>query len=159
MTTNRFHVIKDTREKENHGWWYPEDAYCSGTTKAKIDLGDYTVEGLEHLLCIERKETVAEFAGNCSEQRFWRVIDKMAEYKHKFLILEFDWYAIERYPEGSGVPKEKWPRVRIKGNYMMSLLSTMMLDKGIQVIAAGNKDRAERIAYRIMRKCWEFYNR
>lgn len=155
---SRFHVIKDTREKSGHGWWWDEDSYCSGTTKAKIDIGDYTIEGLEKLLCIERKESVSEFAGNCTEKRFWREMDNMSLFPHKFLILEFSWLDIERYPAGSGIPKSKWGSIRIKGNYMMSLLSTIMVDKGISVIAADNSDRAQKIAYRIMRKVWEFYN-
>lgn len=69
---NKFHIIKDTREKKGHGWWYDENAYCSGTTVAKVDIGDYAIEGMEHVLCIERKESVSEFAGNCSEKDFTR---------------------------------------------------------------------------------------
>ena len=47
---NRFQIIKDTREKKGHGWWYDENAYCSGTTVAKVDIGDYAIEGMEHIL-------------------------------------------------------------------------------------------------------------
>ena len=104
----RFHVIKDTREKDGHGWWYDENAYCSGTTKAKVDIGDYAIEGMEHLLCIERKESVSELAGNCSEKRFFKELERMGTFPHSFLILEFSWADIERYPEGSSVPRSKW---------------------------------------------------
>ena len=112
---SRFHIIKDTREKEGHGWWYEEDAYCSGTTKKKVEIGDYAVEGMEHLLCIERKESVSEFAGNCGEKRFLKELERMASFPHAFLILEFNWGDIERYPVGSTVPKSKWKSIRIKG--------------------------------------------
>ena len=77
---NRFQIIKDTREKKGHGWWYDENAYCSGTTVSKVDIGDYAIEGMEHLLCIERKESVAEFAGNCSEKRFHAELKKMSSF-------------------------------------------------------------------------------
>ena len=86
---NKFHIIKDTREKKGHGWWYDENAYCSGTTVAKVDIGDYAIEGMEHVLCIERKESVSEFAGNCSEKRFHAELKKMATFPFAFLIFEF----------------------------------------------------------------------
>jgi len=41
---SRFHIIKDTREKDGHGWWFEENQYCSGTTKTKVNIGDYTIE-------------------------------------------------------------------------------------------------------------------
>lgn len=154
---SRFHIIKDTREKEGHGWWFDENAYCSGTTKAKVDIGDYTIEGMEHLLCIERKESVSEFAGNCGEKRFHKELERMSSFPHPFLILEFNWRDIERYPEGSSVPRSKWPSIRIKGKYMMRVISTARLEHGVHVIACGDAKRAEETAFYIMRKVYEQY--
>ena len=62
---SKFTVIRDTREKEGHGWWYEEDAYCIGTEATKLDVGDYSIKDKEHILCIERKESISELAGNC----------------------------------------------------------------------------------------------
>ena len=59
---DRFTVIRDTREKKDHGWWFEEDAYCAGTEVVKVNIGDYTIKDKENLLCIERKESVAELA-------------------------------------------------------------------------------------------------
>ena len=154
---SRFHIIKDTREKEGHGWWYEEDAYCSGTTKKKVDIGDYAIEGMEHLLCIERKESVSEFAGNCGEKRFLKELERMASFPHAFLILEFNWGDIERYPVGSTVPQAKWKSIRIKGKYMMRIISSARLEHGVHVIACGDSKRAEETAFYIMRKTHEFY--
>ena len=56
----RFTVIRDTREKEGHGWWFDENAYCIGTEKTKLDIGDYSIKDKEHILCKERKESVSE---------------------------------------------------------------------------------------------------
>ena len=104
----RFTVIRDTREKEGHGWWYDEDAYCIGTEITKLDIGDYSIKDKEHILCIERKESVSEFAGNCGEKRFLRELKAMSSFPHAFLLLEFGWHLIEQYPVGSTVPKSKW---------------------------------------------------
>jgi len=151
----RFHVIKDTREKQGHGWWFDESSYCSGTTKAKLNIGDYTIKDMEHILCIERKESVTEFAGNCTEKRFHKELDAMSTFQYKFLIFEFGWSDIERYPAGSGIPPAKWKSIRIKGNYMMRVISSIMIEHGISVIAAGDAPTAEKIAFRIMRKVYE----
>jgi hypothetical protein len=154
---SRFHIIKDTREKEGHGWWYDENAYCSGTTKKKVEIGDYAIEGMEHLLCIERKESVSELAGNCGEKRFLKEIQRMSSFPHSFLILEFNWGDIERYPVGSTVPQAKWKSIRIKGKYMMRIISSARLEHGVHVIACGDSKRAEETAFYIMRKTHEFY--
>jgi ERCC4-type nuclease len=158
MSKNRFHIIKDTREKDGHGWWYDENAYCSGTTKAKVDVGDYTIQDMEHMVCVERKESVSELAGNCSEKRFHKELEKMSTFPHAFLILEFGWSDIERYPIGSTVPKSKWSNIKIKGKYIMRVISTARLEYGVHVIACGDKKRAEETAFYIMRKVHELYN-
>ena len=43
-------IIVDTREQQ------PWDFEFHETAKAKLDTGDYSVEGLENILCIERKK-------------------------------------------------------------------------------------------------------
>jgi len=153
----RFQAIKDTREKEGHGWWFDEDAYCSGTTRTKVDVGDYTIEDMEHLLCIERKESVSEFAGNCGEDRFFRELEKMSTFPYAFILLEFGWLDIYRYPEGSGIPRPKWKSLRIKTKYMLRVISTIQLQYGVHVIACDNKKIAEEMAFRIMRKVHEIH--
>jgi ERCC4-type nuclease len=147
----RFTVIRDTREKKGHGWWYEEDAHCIGTETAKVDIGDYTIKDKEHILCIERKESVSELAGNCGEKRFLQQLKGMSSFPYAFLLFEFGWHQIEQYPEGSGIPKNKWPKIRIRGKYLMRVIASAQIEHGIHVMACGDKKRAEEIAFRIMR--------
>ena len=147
----RFTVIRDTREKEGHGWWYDEDAYCIGTESTKLDVGDYSIKDKEHVLCIERKESASELAGNCGEKRFLKELKAMGSFPHAFLLLEFSWDDLERYPVGSGIPNSKWKDLRIKYKYIMRVLTSAQIEHGIHVIACGSKKRAEEIAFRIMR--------
>mgnify|MGYP003632514935 FL=1 len=148
---SRFTIIRDTREKEGHGWWFDESAYCSGTEKTKLDIGDYSIKDKEHILCIERKESVSELAGNCGEKRFLRELKAMSSFPYAFLLLEFGWHQIEQYPVGSTVPKSKWKEIRIKGKYIMRVLTSAQLEHGIHVMACGDSKRAEEMAFRIMR--------
>jgi len=153
----RFTVIRDTREKKDHGWWFDENAYCAGTLVTKVEIGDYTIQDMEHLLCIERKESVAEFAKNCGEKRFHKELERMSSFQHPFLLLEFGWHEIENYPKGSSIPIARWPSLRIKGKYMFRVLSTAQLQYGVHVIACGDKKRAEEMAFMIMRKTHELH--
>ena len=154
---SRFTVIRDTREKKDHGWWFEEDAYCVGTEVTKLNIGDYSIKDKEHLLCIERKESVSEFAGNCGEKRFLRELKNMASFPHAFLLFEFNWTDIDTYPVGTAIPQEVWPDLKIKSKYMMRVITSAQTEHGIHVIACGNKMKAEEIAFRIMRSVNDHY--
>ena len=51
-----FTVIKDTREQE--GYYFSKYNTCAGMVDRKLDTGDYSIEGMEHLICVERKGCV-----------------------------------------------------------------------------------------------------
>ena len=80
-----------------------------------------------------------------------RELKAMASFPHAFLLLEFGGHQIEQYPVGSTVPKSKWKDIRIKGKYIMRVLTSAQLEHDIHVIACGDSKRAEEMAFRIMR--------
>ena len=82
MNKNDFTIIVDTREQ--HPWIFKEFT----TAKRKLDTGDYSIEGLEDKLCIERKNGIAEIANNMMENRFSDVIDRMSKYPHSYILIE-----------------------------------------------------------------------
>ena len=158
MKMSKFTVIRDTREKEGHGWWFDESAYCNGTINTKLDVGDYSIEDMEHLLCIERKKSVSEFAVNCGQKRFHKELERMSSFPHAFLLFEFGWTDIDRYPQGSEIPKHKWKHLRIKNKYMLRIIANAQIEHGVHVLACGDQKRAEETAFRIMRKVYESHN-
>ena len=85
----KFTVIKDTREQD--GYFFKEYNACAGMIEHKLDTGDYTIQGLEDKICIERKGCVEELAINLGQKKytFLEEIERMAPFDHKFLILEF----------------------------------------------------------------------
>ena len=42
---SKFTIIRDTREKKGHGWWFDESSHCTGTEVKKLDVGDYSIKG------------------------------------------------------------------------------------------------------------------
>ena len=146
---NKFKVIIDTREQQ------PWEFERCATASRKLDTGDYSVEGLEDILCIERKKSVSEIANNVTEKRFKDVIDRMTKYKHAFLILEFDLEDIYRYPIGSNVPKHMWDKIKISPGFIIKNLLELKILDNIKVLFCGDPSNATKIALALMKKVYE----
>jgi ERCC4-type nuclease len=146
---NNFEIIIDTREQQP--WIFEHQ------TKAceKLDTGDYSVRGLEHQLCIERKKSVSEIANNITEKRFKDVVARMTQYKYSFLLLEFDFDNVLAYPVGSNVPKKMWDKLKITPNFLIKHLVELQVFFNIKVLFCGSASNAERMALSIMKKVYE----
>ena len=150
----RFTIIRDTREQT--GWNWVSSKYCTGTVATKLDTGDYSIEGLEDLLCIERKRSVSEFAKNITEKRFWRELERTRSYKLAFLICEFDMYDIEIYPEGSGIPRHMFKKIKVRRNFILSKLVEIQTKYNIFVNLCGSDiEMAKQITFNIMKNVWK----
>lgn len=145
--TNPFFVIRDTREQA--GWQFIAGKTCAGTKPGTLKTGDYTVEGLEDILCIERKGTVQEFAGNLVDDRFFRELERMKSYKHAYLILEFSADDLLNYPQSANIPAAAKARVRLNGNYLMAKTINLQNDYPVKVFFSGR--RGKDVAYYIMK--------
>lgn len=146
---NNFHIIIDTREQQP--WSFDHHVVSSH----KLDTGDYSVRGLENILCIERKKSVSEIANNITEKRFKDVIGRMAQYKYSFLLLEFEFDNILSYPVGSNVPKKMWDKIKISPNFIIKHLVELQVFFNIKVLFCGSPSNAEKMALSIMKKVYE----
>jgi hypothetical protein len=148
-----FDVIIDTREKQP--WSFAQSSSIDNIINKKLDTGDYSIVGLEDVLCIERKRSVSELATNITQDRFKNEMERMSNFPYKFLILEFDYFQIDMYPEGSNIPKDLQSKIRINGSYIMKVLSEIQVRNGIHVIACGNVAFAEHVAINLMKRVYE----
>jgi ERCC4-type nuclease len=146
MKNNDFTIVIDTREQQP--WSF--DNYT--VANRKLDTGDYSVEGLEHLLCIERKKSISEFANNIVESRFKDVVMRMSQLKYSFLLLEFDFKDVLIYPIGSTVPKKMWNKIKISPAFLIKNLLDLELFHNIKVMYCGNSPNAEKMAEYILKK-------
>ena len=150
---NKFTVIRDTREKS--GWDFKETEYCQGMLERKLDTGDYSIEGLEDILCIERKGSVSELANNIVDKRFDRELERMANFEYKFLVLEFSVDDILSFPVGSEIPKKTWNKIRISGRFILKRLAEIQIEHGISVIPCGNNLAAWHVVNSIMKRVFD----
>jgi hypothetical protein len=139
MRIGEFVILYDTREKEPWRFMHP----C---LRATLDTGDYTIQGFERSLRIERKGTAGELAGNCGGgwKRFSQVVKRLSAFKHKCIICDFALY---------DVYKEEWHGA-VTADIVIGRVSEIMLEYGVPVLFAGKRGRrtAELILLR-------YYNR
>ena len=96
--TPKFVVIKDTREQK--GWIFHSGDACDGMKPGTLKTGDYTLEGFEDAVCIERKKSVEEVANNVGKEkkRFNAEMERIQEYPFKYIICEFSMSDVINYP-------------------------------------------------------------
>jgi ERCC4-type nuclease len=156
-----FTIIKDTREKQGYTFEASRTKYhvCKGMVVRKLDTGDYSLEGLEDKVCIERKASVVELANNVgvSSRRFMAEIERMKECPHKFLILEFSLTDLMNFPEGSDVPEKEIKNLKITNKYMLRFLMELQINHSVNVIFCDSKKNAKWTVLSILKRVNEKY--
>jgi ERCC4-type nuclease len=152
-----FIVIKDTREQE--GYYFKEYNTCGGMIEGKLDTGDYTIQGMEDKLCIERKGCVEELATNLGQKKhaFLNEIERMNTFPHKFIVLEFSLDDLIKFPDETRIPIKNKAAVKITGKYMLKCLFEFQLYNNVQVLFCGNKYNAFLAVSSIMKRVNEMY--
>ena len=89
-------IIRDTREQNGYTFGFlPQDQVKVGT----LPTGDYSIEGLEDQVTIERK-SLADAFGTIGGQRkrFQRELERMTSFKYAAVVIEADWPTIYQSP-------------------------------------------------------------
>lgn len=148
----RYTVIRDTREKAGQGWSFSHSTRCTGTKEQKLNTGDYSLLGYEDLFTIERKGSVNEFAGNITQKRFQNEIERLMEFKYRFIIIEASFGKIINYPHGCGLSPHVIRKIRVSGNFILSKITEYEIKYGISIIVADQygKEIASQIFKRIV---------
>lgn len=133
----KYQVVRDTREKDDHGWIFPSNERCLGTVEATLPTGDYTLEGYEKVFVIERKGSVAEFARNLVQKRFENELCRLDEFQFSYIVLEFELAQIVNFPIGSGIPESKWSHIKLTPQFLMQKVCELQLKHKARLIFAG----------------------
>ena len=141
-----FTIICDTREK--YLWSFGQHQ----TYVKKLDTGDYTLEGLEDVLCIERKMSLSELYGNLTDDRFWKEMERMKNFQYKFLIVEAEFSDVMGIPYSLGLKKEVMAKLKLTPQFVLKKIGEIQIKYGIHVIFAGDKHTAAEIALNIMKR-------
>ena len=152
-----FTVIKDTREQD--GYFFSAFNTCAGMIEQKLDTGDYTILGFEAKICIERKGCVEELAVNLGQKKhaFLNEIERMKDFPHKFLILEFSLEDLVKFPDETRIPVKNKASLKITGKYMLKCLFEFQLYNDIHILFCGNKYNAFLAVSSILKRINEMY--
>jgi ERCC4-type nuclease len=84
MTKSRFdmRIVVDSREQEEYSFSCP-------SVRRKLDAGDYSIEGFEHKVAIERK-SLDDFVNTVirGRDRFYKELCALANYEHACVVIE-----------------------------------------------------------------------
>ena len=152
-------ILKDTREKQ--GWDFESSEKCEAQIDIGLKTGDYTLEGLETSLCIERKASTGELAMNLGKKRktFEAEIERMSHFRWAYIICEFSIDDLMTFPQNSGIPKSKWKFIRMNGKFMWRKLSEYEEDHGIQIVFCDDRETAKDRVLRIFDDVTEILSR
>lgn len=118
-------IIIDTREKQP--WTFTKKSWPAGTIVARLKTGDYSIEGYEHLISIDRKKSTAEICNNLFSTRFERELERMAALNFSYIICEFPLTYILEFPKMSGIPASRCRSLKIRGPLLMNRLTSIMI--------------------------------
>ncbi len=139
-------ILCDTREKQ------PYKLKGYDHTAIKLDTGDYTIEGCEHLFSVDRKASVSELATNLTQKRFARELERLAQIDHPYLLLEFSPEDISRYPIGSDVPRKRWRYIKVRAPFIFAALTKINVEYGINIIYGYDRAHSERLLIELCKR-------
>ena len=143
-------IIVDNKEK--NPWLF---AFAKGDVHLihkHLPTADYTIDGFEEILCIERKNSISELAGCIFKPAFKKELDRMKSFKYAFLLIEDSFENIADYPDNTRLPRKVKNKIRVKAPQIIGFISSLMVNTNIKVLFCGDKYAAEEMAYSIMTK-------
>lgn len=148
-----FTIIQDTREQ--YPWDFTPDGFT--TISHKLKTGDYSIQGMEKIVTIERKRSSGEIATNIGAKgKPWKAeLERMLNIKYPFIICEFTLDTLMQFPEGSKIPRYKWQYLRMNAKFMASCLSAYKERYNIEVIYCDGESEARQRALEILKKIYE----
>jgi len=146
----KFTIMRDTREQKDKGWAFRSSGNCYGMESKKLDVGDYTIAGLESVIMVERK-TLGDLWGTLGRtenyERFLREMERAANHRLKYLVIEATLAQVN-----SGYKFSKVPPANIHAK-----LISLQVKHGVHVIFAGRQDLARKWTRSLFDKLFKYH--
>lgn len=134
-----FTIIVDTREQKP----YEFETYPVTTIRNGLITGDYSIEGYEDRIAVERKSKSDLFQSlGSGRKRFEREFERLAEFEYAALVIEDTWEGLRTPPE----------RTLMNYKSVMNSLVSWGIKYKVQVFPVGSRRLAECMIYRIFEK-------
>ena len=139
---NNFNIVTDTREKLGYSFDCVKPK--PKVIKATLKTGDYSIEGMENIVTVERKslaDAIQSFVKG--RKRFERELERMSKMEFAVVVIEADWTTIF-------TTTSKYSKVRPKTIYA-SIMAWQQRFK-VHFWCCPGRDFAERTTYRILER-------
>ncbi len=152
-------VIRDTREHAGQGWEFGgSHSYFEDTVTQTLKTGDYSLVGLDKVVCIERKGTPGELFGNIFDaedfKRFNRELARMRKFPVAAIILEFSVWDVINWKQITNIPHAM--KSRMHDYAFLSKLTEFYIEyPSIQLIFAGR--HGKEMAGYVLKKAYQQY--
>lgn len=120
-----YQILCDTREQQP--WEFSEKDWEHGSVRATLKTGDYTLQGFEDVLTIDRKGKASELATNLTDKRFERELERLQDFKYPFIVCDFPLSDLLQFPFIPEVPSFVRKKIRARGPFLVSILETFWL--------------------------------
>lgn len=154
MSKTLYTVVRDSREHDGNGYVFYHRKKCAGMVEKKLQIGDYSIQGLEKVLAIERKGSLTELIKNMyvEKEQWIKRLTALSSLQYPFLILDFPPSHIDDIPHSILSKLRRTPPYsRISPQDIKDKLDELR-HYGITVIFAVSEDRGERRNRQIGRK-------
>lgn len=141
-------IVRDSREKDGCGWNFRASANCEGMETRKLDTGDYSLKGYEHLIMIERK-TLTDLWGTLTfgRERFIKEMDRALSYPIRFLVIEGTLKDVD-----AGIRYSK-----VTSDFILSSLMSLQVKYGLHVIFTDKRtDIAQAYVRKLLAKLFQY---
>ena len=131
-------IIVDTREQ------LPGEFEGVDVQHAKLEVGDYSVAGLERRVCIERK-SLEDFVSTClrRQRNFFAELRRMASMEMRCVIVEAEFSELMMGTYKSGVPPVS----------MTGFVTSIIVDFRVPVYFAGDRGAAATLCAALLERC------
>ncbi len=131
-------IIVDSREQ------LPWEFEGVDVQRAKLEVGDYSVAGLERRVCVERK-SLDDFVNTCLRQqhRFFVELRRMASMEMRCVIVEAEFSELLAETYRSGVPSTT----------MVGFVTSIIVDFRVPVYFAGDRGAAAALCVALLERC------
>lgn len=126
-----------------------------------LKTGDYSLVGHEDKITIDRKANSGELqmCFGADWERFKKELDRMSLFEEAYIVCTFPEYDLDTFPVNSGIPKNRWFRLKTSGKFLRKRYHDIEQDyPNIKFIFCYSNQEAEQKTYTLLKNYYDKAN-
>lgn len=146
-------ILIDSRDKRD--FRYDFSIYGVEQEVKALKTGDYTLDGYEHLLTIDRKKSISELYGNffMDYSRFRKELERLSVMKG-YILCEFPYSQVIDFP--LDMPRHVKPKYNAED--IINKIVKITDKYKVEFIFCNSREEAEQTCFNILKEFYEQFN-